>query len=406
LNFETRDGLNNALTYTEEIFDFGEFQGPAFVQNKNTRILSWNMILTSIYLSGVLIYVLRLTLSSIRLRNLSKSTNTIEYQGFKLTPVNNNWCFSYLNRIFINPKKLKEDSSKYILEHELAHIKQRHSLDLIFSELASALLWFNPFVFFHKKSLRTIHEFLADEQVLDNNNSFADYVDVLIEQNFYKSYAVANDFRSSTIKNRVKMMSKNKSKSYKKASYLLILPMAFTLALIFSQANAFAQSPPPPPPPKGKKEVAPPPPPPPPPAYKDEFYPDIAPIEDAKLERIASEHGKMIDPFTKKERFHNGLDIVAKNGTPIYATASGIVAKKTDNEKGWGKSLIIDHGNGYSTAYAHMSAFKVKLNQKIMKGQVIGYVGNTGRSTAPHLHYEIRKKTKHLDPRKFYKYKK
>ncbi len=98
--------------------------------------------------------------------------------------------------------------------------------------------------------------------------------------------------------------------------------------------------------------------------------------------------GYRTDPFDRVSRFHYGQDITVNNGTPIYAPADGTI-KVARYMGGFGKSIKIDHGYGYTTFYAHLSKFNIKSNQKIKRGDIVGYTGNTGRSTGPHLHYEV-----------------
>jgi len=116
--------------------------------------------------------------------------------------------------------------------------------------------------------------------------------------------------------------------------------------------------------------------------------------------RIASNFGYRIHPVTKKKSFHAGLDLPAKHGTPIYAPASGVVVY-ADKKGAYGNFLLLAHSYGFKTAYGHLSRFAVKSGDYVSKGQKIAYVGSTGRSTGPHLHYEIRYLTKWLDPKKF-----
>lgn len=119
-----------------------------------------------------------------------------------------------------------------------------------------------------------------------------------------------------------------------------------------------------------------------------------------KYRRISSPFGYRTHPITKRKSFHAGIDLPAKQGTPIYAPASGVVslAKK---KGGYGNFLLLTHSYGFQTAYGHLSRFAVKRGEYVSKGDPIAYVGSTGRSTGPHLHYEIRYLTKWLDPKYF-----
>ena len=135
---------------------------------------------------------------------------------------------------------------------------------------------------------------------------------------------------------------------------------------------------------------------------KDEIlaHPAIHPVE-LGLDRLSSNYGYRRDPFSQKFKFHDGHDYSARIGTNVYSTANGRV-KKSKYWGSFGNYIEIDHGNGYITAYGHLSNRSVKMGDKVYRGQKIGEVGNTGRSTAPHLHYEVQYKNKAVDPTSFY----
>lgn len=126
--------------------------------------------------------------------------------------------------------------------------------------------------------------------------------------------------------------------------------------------------------------------------------PAIQPVSNQELIRLASGFGYRTHPVYKVRKMHTGIDFSAPLGTPVYATADGTVVMAQVRFSGYGKLLEIDHGFGYKTRYAHMQEFEVKAGQKVKRGQIIGYVGNTGLSTAPHLHYEVLKNDKQINP--------
>jgi len=128
--------------------------------------------------------------------------------------------------------------------------------------------------------------------------------------------------------------------------------------------------------------------------------PSRIPLADPAIDKLASGFGKRVNPFHKGMYFHPGLDFVAPRGTEVYATAPGVVRSinKTAVEAGYGNSILINHGNGLETRYAHLEEIRVKPGQKIAKGMVIGTVGNSGGSMAPHLHYEIIRDGDTIDP--------
>lgn len=130
--------------------------------------------------------------------------------------------------------------------------------------------------------------------------------------------------------------------------------------------------------------------------------PAIQPVSNEGLKRIASGFGIRIDPIYKTVKMHAGLDFSAPQGTPIYATADGTVRTASYSDVGYGNHVVINHGYGYQTLYAHMVRVKARSGQKIKRGEVIGYVGSTGKSTGPHLHYEVHKNGQKLDPVYFF----
>ena len=129
--------------------------------------------------------------------------------------------------------------------------------------------------------------------------------------------------------------------------------------------------------------------------------PAIQPVANKDLKRTASGYGMRVDPIYKTAKFHAGMDFSANIGTPIYATGDGVV-KKVGWQSGYGKIIVIDHGFGYETWYAHLNKYNVRTGQKVVRGEVIGEVGNTGKSTGPHLHYEVHLKGKVVNPVNYY----
>lgn len=126
--------------------------------------------------------------------------------------------------------------------------------------------------------------------------------------------------------------------------------------------------------------------------------PAIQPISNKNLTRIASGYGYRIDPIYKDRRAHLGMDFTAPHGTPIYATADGVVSDAGFNTGGHGNRVIINHGNSYETLYGHMYRIKARVGQRVKRGEVIGYVGNTGKSSGPHCHYEVHRYGNPVNP--------
>jgi len=130
--------------------------------------------------------------------------------------------------------------------------------------------------------------------------------------------------------------------------------------------------------------------------------PAIQPVSNKNLSRMASGYGYRIHPIYKTRKLHTGMDFSAKSGTPIYATGDGKISKVKKSRIGYGNHVIIDHRYGYKTLYAHMTKYIVHKGQKVKRGEVIGYVGSTGTSVAPHLHYEVIKDGRKINPVNFY----
>jgi len=130
--------------------------------------------------------------------------------------------------------------------------------------------------------------------------------------------------------------------------------------------------------------------------------PSIQPVKNADLTRMASGFGYRSDPFTKVRKKHWGMDFTAPRGTPIYATGDGVVKRADRRSSGYGRHIRIDHGFGYKSLYAHLYKYNVRKGQKVKRGDIIGFVGSSGRSQAPHLHYEIFKDGNRVNPINFY----
>ena len=133
-----------------------------------------------------------------------------------------------------------------------------------------------------------------------------------------------------------------------------------------------------------------------------EAIPAIQPVRNEDLTRMASGYGYRTDPFTKARKKHWGMDFTAPRGTPVYASGNGVVVRADNSASGYGNHIRIDHGFGYESLYAHLYKYNVRNGQKIKRGDLIGFVGSTGRSEAPHLHYEIFKDGDRINPINFY----
>lgn len=130
--------------------------------------------------------------------------------------------------------------------------------------------------------------------------------------------------------------------------------------------------------------------------------PAIQPISNKDLKHVPSGYGWRTDPIYKTPEFHPGMDFTSNTGTEIYATGDGIVERADDMAQGYGNHIVINHGFGYQTLYGHMSKMAARVGQKVKRGELIGYVGSTGRSTGPHVHYEVIKNGEKVNPINFF----
>jgi len=130
--------------------------------------------------------------------------------------------------------------------------------------------------------------------------------------------------------------------------------------------------------------------------------PAIQPVSNKELSRLASGFGRRIDPIYKTVKMHAGLDFAAPQGTPIYATADGTVTTAGNTNNGYGNHVVINHGYGYETLYGHMVKVKARPGQAVKRGEVIGWIGSTGKSTGPHCHYEVHKNGQKINPVYFF----
>lgn len=351
---------------------------------------------------------------------------------------------SFFNYIFVQKSDLSDRQRKNVLLHEQFHADRWHSFDLLLVGFLSILQWFNPFIYLLKRALTETHEFQADQAVVDRGVDKLRYQQLLLAQSRSIVFAgLTSKFNQSLIKNRLKMMNRINSKNSAVIKYLLVVPVVFAISIVFAvsqekmdntlqqilnfengemsfqyeegsltfeardslkvitdelillyggakansknvsmEAERIIIS-------KKKQMVY---------AFSEYNIPSISPVEEKHLKRLASGYGMRMHPILKVRRMHSGNDFSAPKGTPIIVTANGVVFN-SGHDGAFGNFVIVDHGNEYSTKYYHLLDFIVEKGQHVKKGQIIGHVGNTGLSKAPHLHYEVWKDGKHVNPK-------
>jgi hypothetical protein len=195
-------------------------------------------VILGVYAFGTGFLLLRFSYQILKVFILIKKNGIHKYNGFKVVFIEKECSpFSFFNIIFINKSNISGDDLQRIIAHEMIHIRQYHSIDLIVLELLTIFQWFNPFVWPYKKSLKETHEYLADYAVIAQGCSAAKYQMLIVEQHVgAKLFELANNFNQSQIKRRITMIMKNKSKRWAKLKILLILPMLCLLILAFADS--------------------------------------------------------------------------------------------------------------------------------------------------------------------------
>jgi beta-lactamase regulating signal transducer with metallopeptidase domain len=354
---------------------FDDFGG---IENNSTQtaandISAWSFhkIIVLIYTFGVLTYLVRMVINIFNLIRTKHQSESYVIGRFRFIFSDVPMVFSCFRWIFL-PLNNKQKMHTAIVEHEKLHGKAWHTLDLGLIELFIALFWFNPFVYLFLRDLKAVHEYQVDSMILQRNFKKSDYLQLMLN-NLVSSHnlvSICNYFNGLTLNKRIKMITKEKSPKWKLFRYILIVPIVVIMTMSFSAS-----------------------------VNKGGDIPSISPIKVGDYEKVYLEFGET----NPNKRIHKGIDFKANIGTEIVATADGVVTTVEFHDKGYGNRVIIDHGDSYVTLYAHMKNFTVKTGDKVKRGDVIGMVGSTGYSTASHLHYEVHKGGKPVNPQNYIK---
>jgi len=228
------------ITYrdTFEKVVFGQI--PENIFDSESKFLSLFSLLVIIYFTGVIFFLYRLLRNLFHIHHLYKQNNKEDYQNFSVILLPSDYpTFSFFNCIFLNKKNLSDEDKKDVILHEIVHIKQMHSVDILFFEICRILFWFNPAIWFYKSSVVKVHECLADQYFVDNHpKDLIDYQSLLLKQYLSKIHIeLAHPFNYSLIKYRIKMMTKNKSKWWAKYKLFFALPIVVIGLVAFSNAD-------------------------------------------------------------------------------------------------------------------------------------------------------------------------
>jgi len=381
-SFEIKE--NNFLPYLSMNNFLSDGMGASTIVEKHFTLTDF---LTIVYFTGLALMILRLIFDLTRLFVLAHKNSKVK-SGRNLFVLieGNKTSFSFFHLIFFDKKRYLEDKiSKLIIEHEKVHSKQLHSLDLLAAEFYIALLWFNPFAFFHRNSVKVNHEYLADSDILKKENCISEYLGTLANEVFNSQIIGLSSNFNCSIKKRLIMITKINSSKHSKYRFLLLLPLLAIMLYLSAKPVNY----------RFKQPLS---------QVQSASVPSICPIKDKDIVSTSG-FGWRTHPITKKKDFHQGIDLKATEGTPILATADGVIVKREfiEEGKGYGRVIVIKHDNIYSTVYAQLSEFKVNIGDKVKQGDVIGLVGHSGLSTGPHLHYEVLKEGKNVDPKDYFK---
>ncbi|WP_417785078.1 M23/M56 family metallopeptidase [Tenacibaculum sp.] len=361
------------------------------IEETSTKAYNFKTILFGLYILVSSLVFLRMLHSIWLLFQLKQQSKVTHNGNVQLIHTNHTNTFSFFNWIFIS-KHVNPSENILIVEHEKAHVVLKHSIDVLLAEIYIVFFWFNPLVYRYRKSLKSIHEYQADSWVLNGITKTSNYLAVLL-QNIEKETATSNSlysyFNQSVIKKRIDMITKKPTAKMYKLTYSVFIMGATSLCLAFTKPNTTEKLLPSTTPQLTKEFVLDP--------------PTLFPVQGKSKKDISSTYGKRRNPLKNgKKMMHNGIDIKAPIGTPVVATADGVIAKAADQNR-WGNLIVIEHSDGYQTWYAHLQKFNVTKNQSVKKGDVIGYVGNTGASLGAHLHYEVHYKEAQVNPINFIK---
>lgn len=354
--------------------------------------ISSHFLFFGIYLVGIIVMLVLFVWKFLKIRRQTRHAIMLNDDGLKVfVHEEKNGSFTLFRRVYLD-RFTWDNKQSYVYRHEMVHASQFHFFDLIFMSFVGVLLWFNPFVFLLLRSVRENHEYLADDQSCKEPGALAGYLACLRDETIRRySPAIESYFKSSTIKKRIIMLTNHHSKSHKRWLYLSTLPVVALILLAFQapvdhsavaavKINAVS----------GISETI------------GGEIPSLFPLPEKYREKVTWEYNKTaINPISKKEVTHQGVDIAAPTGTSVFAASEGVV-KKAELLGGWGNLLVIEHSEGYSTFYAHLETFSVKVGEQVKRGQEVATVGSTGQSTGSHLHFEVRKEGTHMNPVDYY----
>lgn len=363
--------------------------------------LNWKHLLFYIWVAGSIFFILRYIFVHNRIHHIHKMSLKVEAAshqrrleiwrkrlGIKRSiqlryssKTRSAFNLGILRPVIILPiayRNLSLAKLDIIIGHECVHIKRYDNAQLMLQYFIGSFYFFNPMIWLSNRYLQLSREQICDTTVIQKSNVPGFYYgNVLLDSLFQPGITgIYSGFNLQQYLIKQRLLTLNRSRSMNRISFILIILSSLALSG-FSLDNKGSGT-------TTQKNVEP----------KNEF---TQPIRQG---RISSVFGERMHPILKIKKMHNGIDIAAPTGTPIYAAADGLISF-AEKKGGYGKLIIIEHADGFRTLYGQLSEIKVARHDQVQQGQLIGLVGSSGMSTAPHLHFEIRQNDKPLNPQDF-----
>ena len=354
------------------------------------KTFDWMTALFIIYLIGVVYFSIRLLVQLRSIESIKKKSEIIKEDNFYHVKTNSKISpFSFFRYIFYYPFQFTAYELQTILVHEKEHAKGLHSIDILLTEIVCILQWFNPIIWLYKIMVKQNLEFLADLKTCELYQDKKQYQYLMLKQLVeHQKITIANPFFNSLIKKRIVMLNQNQSKRINRIKLLAVLPLLVLFLFSFNTKEIVKFK-------ETKNSIT-----------SNSFAPTefISPLNQNDIEKISSGFGQAKSPFTNKMEFHKGIDLVAPIGRDVFAAAEGIISASASNKSN-GNYIIIEHENGYITKYLHLNDRNVNTGENVLSGSLIGHVGSSGLSTGPHLHFEILKSGKSINPQSLVPFK-
>ena len=329
----------------------------------------WQTFALIAYLAGIAIRTGMLARGLRQIIALHRAGTEQMVHGIRCITTHTQAPFTFFNRVYLPAGTLAPE----IVDHETAHVSQQHWIDLLMVEVSALLLWFHPLMPLYRRAVKQQHEYLADRFVIDHGTSIASYLHALRHQIEHTiSLSLTSEFYFQSIQKRIHMLTTRRTSAAMILAYTMAIPALAFMLMAFSPRPI-------------------------PPSFQitDAAIVLTSPIKQPY--QMESGFGERMHPVLHARRMHTGIDLIASEGTPVLAAQSGVVVK-AQYADAWGNLIVIRHDDIYQTSYSHLKSMNVKQGDKVLQGQEIGLVGNTGLSSKFHLHFELHERNKAVDP--------